>query len=216
LIEVIRESKRAPEEFQKRLALKGGRNFFGEPNYRVVWGWSRLSWLGGKWSDRDASGNVFREVIELREEPKYFMKLNRWIVERWFPPEFYGSPRYWDLKTVIYEDGIAIPALGPYPSRGDYEEVFTVEAPNEEFVQLTPQILDECVMRLQFGQERYSTMEKVIALEARQEQEKKEHDDWAMDLLDDAFDAFYGAPNTTQANAPYTREGWEPKPHVPL
>lgn len=211
MIEIIRESKQAPKEFQQRLALKGGKNFFGEPNYRVVWGWSRLSWIGGKWLDRNSAGEVFREVIELREEPKYFMHLNRWIIERWFPAEFYGCPRYWDLKTVIYEDGIAIPALGPYPSRGDYEEVFTVEGPDEEFVQLTPQILDECIHRLQYGQERYSATEKRLALEAREEQKKKDEESWGMDLLDDGFDAFYGAPNTTQANAPYTRVGWKPK-----
>ncbi len=31
-------------------------------------------------------------------------------------------------------------ALGPYPSRGDYEHCFTLEGPGGEFVQLTPAV----------------------------------------------------------------------------
>ena len=51
-------------EAARALALAGGRNRFGEPNYRAVWGWSRLDWIGGKWEDRDASGSLIREVVE--------------------------------------------------------------------------------------------------------------------------------------------------------
>src|ERR1700733_3190472 len=87
-------------------------------------GGSRLSWIGGRWTDRDAHGNVIREAIELRQEPKY-APIDRWHIERWLPPEAYGTPDEWAMRTTEVENGIRIPALGPYPSRGEYEHCFT-------------------------------------------------------------------------------------------
>jgi hypothetical protein len=87
MISVIRETHEAPAEVARELLLAGGRNFFGEANYRAVWGWSRLDWIGGKWEDRDPStGAVLREAIELRREPKY-LPHDRWHIERWMPAE---------------------------------------------------------------------------------------------------------------------------------
>ena len=40
-IRVIREQHAAPESVMRRLEIAGGRNRFGEANYRAVWGWSR-------------------------------------------------------------------------------------------------------------------------------------------------------------------------------
>ena len=137
MIQIIRETHDAPAEVARELALAGGFNRFGEPNYRAVWGWSRLDWIGGKWEDRDAGGALLREAIEVRREPKYTPH-NRWHIERWLPPESYGSPDQWHAETMEIENGRSIPALGPYPSRGDYEHCFTLEGPRGEFVQLTP------------------------------------------------------------------------------
>ena len=92
MISILRETHEAPAEVARALALAGGRNLFGEANYRAVWGWSRLDWIGGKWEDRDpVSGALVREVVELRREPKY-LPHDRWHIERWMPPESYGSP----------------------------------------------------------------------------------------------------------------------------
>src|SRR2546430_613040 len=38
--------------------------------------------------------------------------------------------------------GQNIAALGPYPSRGEYEHCFTLETPKGEFIQLTPTIAE--------------------------------------------------------------------------
>ena len=46
---------------------------------------------------------VMREVVELRLEPKY-PQVNRWHVERWMPPEAYGSPRAWYAQTLERAD----------------------------------------------------------------------------------------------------------------
>jgi hypothetical protein len=139
LIRVIRETHDVPADVARELAVAGGRNPYGEPHYRAVWGWSRLDWIGGKWEDRDTAGNLVREVVELRREPKYAPH-DRWHIERWMPPESYGSPAEWHAQTLEIANGLNIPALGPYPSRGDYEHCFTLEGPRGEFVQLTPAV----------------------------------------------------------------------------
>ena len=138
---VLREQHETPESVARILELAGGRNRFGEPNYRAVWGWNRLAWIGGKFEDRDEHGALLRERIELRKEPKY-PALNRWHIERWVPPEVYGSPRTWYAQTNELAGGQNIAALGPYPSRGEYEHCFTLETPKGEFIQLTPTIAE--------------------------------------------------------------------------
>src|SRR5208282_4975112 len=56
VIRVLRETHDASAEVQQRLEHAGGYNVLGQPAFRVVWGWSRLSWIGGRWEDRDSSG----------------------------------------------------------------------------------------------------------------------------------------------------------------
>jgi hypothetical protein len=139
-IDILRETYEAPAGMQRLLELAGGRNRFGDPFYRLVWGWNRLEWIGGRITDLDDAGKTIREVIELRQEPRYQSVLfnpNRWYIERWYPPEWYGSRRSWEVKTIEIEDGRSIPALGPYPERGDYEHFYTVEGPDGGFRQLT-------------------------------------------------------------------------------
>lgn len=136
MIRVIRETHEAPATVQERVARAGGSNRFGEPNFRVVWGGTRLTWIGGRWTDRDANGNVIREAIELRRAPKY-LPFDRWHIERWMPPESYGSPDEWYAQTMEIEDGIRIAALGPYPARGEYEHCFTLESTSKEFIPLS-------------------------------------------------------------------------------
>jgi hypothetical protein len=126
---------------ERALRLAGGLNRFGEPNFRAVWGWNRLAWIGGRWTDRDASGAATREAIELRYVPKYCPH-DRWHIERWCAPETYGSPESWPRATLEIEDGQNISALGPYPSRGEYEHVFTLSDARGKFLQLTPAIVD--------------------------------------------------------------------------
>src|ERR1700689_3420538 len=112
MVTVNRETHDAPADVARALALAGGSNRFGEPNYRAVWGWSRLDWIGGKWEDRDASGSLVRDGGGLRGEPKNLPR-NRWHIERWMPPESYGSPEQWHAETREFENGRNIPALGP-------------------------------------------------------------------------------------------------------
>jgi hypothetical protein len=181
MILVLRETHKAPAEVVRELALAGGCNRFGEPNYRAVWGWSRLDWIGGKWEDRDSSGALVREVIELRREPKYAPH-NRWHIERWLPPEAYGSPAQWHAQTLEIENGRNIPALGPYPSRGDYEHSFTLEGPNGEFVQLTPAAARHIARAIEASRGA-RTPKRREALEQRTLREERQYDAFAEAVL---------------------------------
>ncbi len=177
MIVTMRENYDAPACVARELALAGGYNRFGEPNYRAVWGWSRLDWIGGKWEERDSTGALVREVVELRREPKYTPH-NRWHIERWMPPESYGSPEQWHAETLEIANGRSIPALGPYPSRGDYEHCFTLEGPRGEFVQLTPAAARHIARAIEMsrGVSRAKCKE---ALEDRVLREEREYDTYA-------------------------------------
>ena len=195
MIRVLRETHEASPHISERLARAGGWNRFGEPNFRVVWGWSRLEWIGGRWTDRDAHGNVIREVIELRRVPKYFSH-DRWHLERWLPPETYGSPEMWNALTLEREDGIFIPALGPYPSRGEYEHCFTLSGPRGEFLPLDAAACDTIVRAIEWArrQPRHSAR---LALDARESRRDRAWDSRADAVLDDAGRAFHGQPTVS-------------------
>jgi hypothetical protein len=166
----------------RELLLAGGRNPYGEANYRAVWGGSRLDWIGGKWEDRDpSSGCVTREVIEVRREPKY-ARHDRWHIERWMPPESYGSPEEWQARTLEIVGGRNVAALGPYPSRGDYEHCFTVEGPRGEFVQLTPAVARHIARAIEFSRGIPGARKKE-AIEERMKREEREYDQYAENVL---------------------------------
>jgi hypothetical protein len=181
MIRIVRETHRTPLLVAEELSRAGGCNRFGEPNYRAVWGWSRLDWIGGKWEDRDSCGNLLREVVELRREPKYTPH-DRWHIERWLPPESYGSPAQWRAQTLEFANGRGVAALGPYPSRGDYEHCFTLEGTRGEFVQLTPAAARHIARAIEAsrGVGRARGRE---ALEARAAREEREFDAHAEEVL---------------------------------
>ncbi len=197
MIQVLRETHKTPENVAHRLARAGGLNRFAEPNFRAVWGWNRLAWIGGKFEDRDEQGTLLRERIELREEPKY-PAVNRWHIERWLPPEAYGSPRQWYAQTIERENGVSIPALGPYPSRGDYEHCFTLEGPRGEFLQLTPTIAEYIARAIECSRALPHTKTRTHLYERAQRKEQQ-YECWAYDLLDDAVPAFHKEPFVTVA-----------------
>jgi len=195
MIQVLREPHDTPETVAHRLERAGGINRFGEANYRAVWGWNRLAWIGGKFEDRDEHGALLRERVELRQEPKY-PAVNRWHIERWLPPETYGSPRAWYTQTIERANGISIPALGPYPSRGEYEHCFTLESPRGEFLQLTPTIAEHIARAIECS--RSSPRAKSRSrLYDREQRTERTYDQWAFDVMDDAVPAFHKQPFVT-------------------
>ena len=192
MIRVMRETHEAPEGVRRRLEAAGGTNRFGEPNFRVVWGGARLGWIGGKWEDRDVDGALIRESVSVRLEPKY-VPLDRWHIERWCPAEMYGSPDDWERATAEVVDGQTVAALGPYPSRGEYEHVITLAGPCGEFVQLTPTVVEHVARMIERSRELPRTAGRA-ALRRREELADTRYDSWADDVLGDAGAAFSGVP----------------------
>ena len=187
MIRVLRETHLAAENVARRLELAGGRNRFGEPNFRAVWGGSRLSWIGGKFEDRDAAGALVRECVALRLEPKY-APLDRWHIERWCPPEMYGSPEEWRAATLEIAEGRNVAALGPYPSRGEYEHAFTLENARGGFVQLTPAIAEHLARMIERSRATPRAAGRA-ALSRREDRTDAAYDAYAEAVLSDAAPA---------------------------
>jgi hypothetical protein len=122
-----------------------------------------------------------REVVELRREPKY-LPHDRWHIERWMPPESYGSPETWHAETAENVGGRSVAALGPYPARGDYEHCFTLAGPGGEFVQLTPAVARHVARAIETSRS-VGSAKKKEALEDRARREERAYDSWAMDAL---------------------------------
>lgn len=117
-------------------------------------------------------------------------------MERWVAPEAYGSPREWYAQTVEYAAGKSVPALGPYPSRGDYEHCFTIQGLRGEFVQLTPAIVEHVAHAIEWSRQmpRAKKREGLYQREARGD---RGYEAWAYDVLDDGVPALHGQPFVT-------------------
>jgi len=204
MIQVIRETHETPESVARRLCVAGGMNRYGEANYRVVWGWNRLGWIGGKFEDRNERGDLIREVVELRWEPKY-PQVNRWHVERWVPAEAYGSPRGWYAQTTERADGKSVAALGPYPERGEYEHCFTLQGPRGEFVQLTPTIAEHVARAIEWARGRNRTTQRAKLYE-REAREERAYEEWAFGVMDDGARAMGGATMVAVGYTAWERE----------
>lgn len=121
----------APLAVRKRIAIYGGRNPFGRPNWRICLAQHVLRKVGGiihEWQsgelsliDVDLHGKVTVNDIHptsvrsgVYDAPRY--DHHGWIVERWMPAHVWGSREDWNSHRSL--DGT--PLLGAYPNEGDY------------------------------------------------------------------------------------------------
>jgi hypothetical protein len=199
-IEVVHEyNKQTPEWVVKELS-KFETNRFGEPVYRIVWGEARLELVGGLWEDRDGRPeeqrvvshrgdsrdvNLIREIAEYRWIPKY--GIQRWILEKWLPPEHYGDMVLWELTR---DEKSGLLPLGPFPQRGEYEHCFTFEA-NGQYIPLTPEVVSGIVRLIEAGRT-YTHSQRKAALEQAKQKKRKAWEDRVDDIVHDSQDAFNG------------------------
>lgn len=187
-----RERRDAPRELQNRLTLVGGRNVYGEPRLRLVWGWTPMELI---YSQK-------RGHYERR--PKYFLKTHRWHVEQWFPAEYYGTPDMWRWQFTTNVDGMEIDLLGPYPARGGYEHVVTVEKGHKPgclneyadacpcgggYIELTPHVCEDLVNRLRVSRE-ITAAERKSAVWSKIQDHYDKPDPIEDAIIDDAMPAF--------------------------
>ena len=116
--------------------------------FRAIWSENRLAWIGGEISDFDRSGILLRTRKVLRREPKYELTIrNRWVIEKWYPAEHFGSPENWYRTTKEWGEEGNIPQLGPYPWRGDYELCTALED-GGEFAQISVDLIELAICEI--------------------------------------------------------------------
>jgi hypothetical protein len=167
LVEVVSETHDTPEYITEALIQVGGLNRFGKPNYRVIWGGNRQGWVNGK-----------LELLYKLIPPR---ALNRWIVEKWLPAEEWWGPRetWWQTK----EDGVDL--LGPYPEEGEYEHLLTIEGPNNEFLQLSPEIVRWMPLRIEAAMKKWNPRLSREAIYKREAKLDERYLNWADMVMDD-------------------------------
>lgn len=152
-----------PSDIVKKTVLSaGGRNVFGEPNYRLAWGWSRLELRIGLHSDYDESDNLIRRELRAEWWPRYHPR-DRFHLEVWKPCEIYGSPDAWEDGTYQWIEGTRVPALGPFPSRGEYEHVAVCQSKSGDFMSPTEDAVRELIRWHQRATARTRDEKKALA-----------------------------------------------------
>lgn len=184
------EHKDCPEFIAKRLELAGGLNPFGEPNFRVVWGFDRIVKMTGQWGGGP---------VETREVPKY-LPGNMWHLEAWCAPETYGTPETWGKLGEEVIGNMTVDTAGPFPSRGEYELCYTLSSnlgPDGVFVPLDVTTAELIVNMIKASRkETVSMQQRQSAIRQRLYRESRQRvTETAIELLD-ARPAFYDQPTS--------------------
>jgi hypothetical protein len=206
--------RRAPEWLQRLIIEQFGMNPHGEPQYRLVWAPSRFEQSGGVWMDWEEGLKACERLPEPPEgQPERKRPVRRraevrwvrkypgeecWLIEHWLPASAYGTPTQWGLPaqrggTMIWTTEGWLPGCGPYPERGDYEDIGArmYWYPTEKHV--TTAI--GAFARLREGRADRGPRAASRAAAAQREQENRDRAFEALcqDLFDDASQAFGGA-----------------------
>lgn len=149
----------------------------GKPLYRIVWSEDRLQWENGQMRKKYGEGK------------------DRWILEKWCPPEMYGNPND-ECWTEEW--------LGEFPRQCDYEHCFTFDQ-DGVFIPLRHDLVELLVRCIEAGK-MHTRSERWRAIREAQEKAEKERHQHFSDAYDDAFGPFdkgvgqeYVAPGKTGA-----------------
>lgn len=171
---VGKETRQCPPEFQARLTRMFGKNPFGEPIFKIVWGSSVFHRMGNTWMDKDGTTRIgFRD--------KYLCPggIPAWNILRWKSAREFGTPdlwydRTWDPVSHLY-------ALGEYPWRGRYEVLQPLYS--KEFVDgklvidplpLTHILVDTIIPIMLRARQATAEERRAAVLYARQEQHRRD------------------------------------------
>lgn len=177
-----------PKNLIERITCQGGLSESGKPLFRIIWAPDVTEVRGQRWIDRDASGNVIREVVEYRKVEKYFF--DRWVFEMWTPCMV--SEDDWNYENTEMFDGIPFLKL-PYPREGEYEMVKVLETPGGHFVPLTSTICDVLVMTAM--QNRHVPVARRLELaRERRENQDIQKDITAIEILKEQLGPMKGNP----------------------
>jgi hypothetical protein len=206
------EPRETPEHIAEMLREAGGVNRFDQPNFRVVWGWSRLIRMYGEWQKWETYKAALRDkvtghaeeriftslesaIVEARMVPKY-LPGNCWHLEMWRPPEEYGSPDQWGKVGEEIVGTMTLDCAGAYPYQGEYELCYPLTSDltsHGVFVPLeTVVVADICNMIKAGRREKFSFLQRRAAIEQEKRREEEGYVRRTMDLLKDGMPAFAG------------------------
>lgn len=131
MLDPLRDTPREVREFLFRC---GGKNEYGDPNWRIILSQNHLVQRAGMWTEfaDDTEQVRFEErkhdvAYQTRQIAPDAIRIGMfwvplypcdgWILERWFPASAYGSKEQWE--SALSQDG-ETPMMGPYPERGGY------------------------------------------------------------------------------------------------
>lgn len=199
---------------QRLIALRGGKNMFGQPMYRLVHSNFRRTPSAGTWIDWDQSLSLnerkddgsyrpVRRVVEMRLILAYPNHPDKWILEKWCLPEAYGTREDWYKPmqmggTMLYipHERRSVATLGDYPHRGEYENLGYAFPPSA----VTEAVILTAIGRLEHAIDHMpSTPEGRILRRAynatiREELKEQQYRAYAREVLDDGDFAFGGNP----------------------
>jgi hypothetical protein len=190
---LMRPVPRHIEDFVTRI---GGRNRFGKPNYRVVWGPDRMEQCGGAWIEENGTVRTeMREVQKYGPDPV-------WHLEKWCAPEVYGDPGDWEYENALKLDSLlrtdeegtdAVPVLdvqilGGFPYRGEYEHSFRL---SNRLYFYTLEKLIRMNMAARFDET--STEQRQAWRKAEEDKKTADWKQMVIDLYKDRAPAYYEA-----------------------
>jgi len=220
-----------PKRLVDLITKRGGKNIFGEANYRLVHCEFRRTPSGGTWLDWPEEASVaerqegraipVRRVVETRQILSYPNEKGKWILEKWCPPETYGTPAAWYLPvtsggTVQYIPSrqMQIAALGPYPFKGEYENygyAFPTAALTESIILTAIGRIEHAIDKMPSTPKGRILRKMFNALQA-EELKQRTYQAYCSDVLDDTSFAFHGksfsgaGPKRQHSSAKYLKK----------
>lgn len=111
------------KDLNEFLLVRGGLNLFEKPVYKLVWSTNELELRHGTF--REFHDDVFiREITETRWTRKYWYINDRWVLERWIPPELCATSEL------------------PASNQGSYEPIYTFEDGDRLYLEPNIKVLD--------------------------------------------------------------------------
>jgi len=200
-----------PPEVVRELSLAGGLNPYGDPLFRVIWGYDRIVPIYGEWqewgnyhaklTDKFTGHREYRKfmklersVIETRLVPKY-LPGNCWHLEMWRPPQDYGTREQWEEVGREIVGGLTIDAAGPYPERGEYELCYPLTSDGTSHGTPIPLVIDvvaDIVRMIVMGRGSMSLLQRRAAIEQRLRKEEQGYVNKVRDQLREGLRPFAG------------------------
>ena len=187
---LIRQALECPQEYADFLARIGGKNPFGEPNFRLVWGQTRTRVIYGQ-----ADGGKCGAHVKFK-----YHGIPAWHLEQWKSPIEIGCASREDWYRDTWQPDVGLHLMGDFPSRGDYDScpiaLYTKNVVNKTLVidamPLNYRMLEFLVPVIQSERE-LSWQRRRAIVQDQEDKAKKERARIAEDIYRNGSPAFGGA-----------------------